>query len=118
TPATTSLVDERVLATMRPTAYLVNVGRGPVVEQWALYEALKAGRLAGAAVDVWYRYPAGDEPTLPSHAPLWELPNVILTPHTAGYTEGTMRHRYAAIAENIRRLVAGEPLENVVWPTP
>jgi phosphoglycerate dehydrogenase-like enzyme len=115
---TANLVDERVLAAMKPTAYLINVGRGPVVDQWALYRALTSGRLAGAAIDVWYRYPDGEAATLPSDAPLHELPNVIVTPHTAGYTEGTMNHRYAAIAENIRRLVAGAPLENVVWPRP
>lgn len=116
TPATTGLVGVRVLAALRPTAYLINVGRGPVVDQWALYGALANGRLAGAAIDVWYHYPVGGDPTMPSDAPFQTLPNVILTPHTAGYTEGTMRHRFAAIAENIRRLAADEPLENVVWP--
>jgi phosphoglycerate dehydrogenase-like enzyme len=115
-PDTTNLVDERVLAALAPTAYLINVGRGPVVDQWALYHALNDGRLAGAAVDVWYHYPDSDRPRLPSDAPLHELANIIVTPHTSGYTEGTMRHRWAAIAENIRRLTAGEPLDNVVWP--
>ena len=113
---TTNLVDERVLAAMRPTAYLINVGRGPVVDQWALHAALSSGAIAGAAIDVWYHYPEAGEPVLPSDAPFHLLPNVIMTPHTAGYTEGTMRHRFGAIAENIRRLAAGEPLENVVWP--
>jgi phosphoglycerate dehydrogenase-like enzyme len=115
---TTNLVNEAVLAGMRPTAYLINVGRGPVVDQWALYRALTENRLAGAAIDVWYHYPTGSEDLLPSDAPFWELPNVIMTPHTAGYTEGTMRHRWIAIAENIRRLAVGEPLDNVVWPRP
>lgn len=119
TPETTGLVGERVLAALHPTAYVINVGRGPVVDQWALYGALANGRLAGAAIDVWYHYPSGDpDPTQPSDAPFQALPNVILTPHTAGYTEGTMRHRFAAIAENIRRLAQDEPLENVVWPRP
>ena len=116
--ATTNLVDDRVLSAMRPTAYLVNVGRGPVVDQWALHRALSEGRLAGAAIDVWYHYPEGGEDRLPSDAPFHELANVIMTPHTAGYTEGTMRHRFAAMAENIRRVAAGEPVENVVWPKP
>ncbi|MBM4407035.1 MAG: hypothetical protein FJ038_00200 [Chloroflexi bacterium] len=113
---TANLVGEAVLAALQPDAYLVNVGRGPVVDQWALYRALSDGRLAGAAVDVWYHYPESDEVVVPADAPLHELPNVIVTPHTAGYTEGTMRHRWAAIAENIRRLTTGEPLANVVWP--
>ncbi len=116
TDETTGLFGERVLSGMKPTAYLVNVGRGPVIDQWAVYNALRDGRLAGAAIDVWYQYPDGDGPQLPSDAPFHELPNTILTPHNAGYTEGTMRHRWVAIAENIRRLLAGEPLENVVWP--
>jgi phosphoglycerate dehydrogenase-like enzyme len=94
------------------------VGRGPVVDQWALFRALRDNRIAGAAIDVWYRYPEGDDPQLPSDAPFHELSNVILTPHMSGYTEGTMRHRYAAIAENIRRLADNEPLDNVVWPRP
>ena len=115
---TTNLVDERVLAALAPTAYLINVGRGPVADQWALYNALRDGRLAGAALDVWYHYPESDAPQVPSDAPFHELPNVIITPHTSGYTEGTMRHRWAAISENIRRLTTGEPLENVVWPKP
>jgi phosphoglycerate dehydrogenase-like enzyme len=114
---TTGVVDDAVFAAMKPTAYLINVGRGPVVDQWALHRALTGGQIAGAAIDVWYHYPDGSGgAVLPADAPLWDLPNVILTPHTAGYTEGTMRHRFRAIAENIERLVAGEPLENVVWP--
>jgi phosphoglycerate dehydrogenase-like enzyme len=116
-PATTNLVDDRVLSAMRPTAYLINVGRGPVVDEWALYRALTEGRLAGAAIDVWYHYPEGGEQMLPSDAPFQDLPNVIMTPHTAGYTEGTMRHRWIAIAENIRRVAAGERVENQVWPS-
>ena len=113
---TENLVGEQVLAALAPTSYLINVGRGSVVDQWALYHALRDGRLAGAAVDVWYHYPDSDSPQLPADAPLHELPNIIITPHTSGYTEGTMRHRWAAIAENIRRLTTGEPLANVVWP--
>jgi phosphoglycerate dehydrogenase-like enzyme len=115
---TTGLVNDAAFAAMKPTAYLINVGRGPVVDQWALHRALTSGQIAGAAIDVWYHYPDGPEGAFPADAPLWDLPNVILTPHTAGYTEGTMRHRFRAIAENIERLMAGEPLENVVWPRP
>ena len=118
TSGTKDLVNDRVLAAMRPTAYLINVGRGPVVDQWALYRALTEGRLAGAAIDVWYHYPEGDEQVLPSDAPFQDLPNVIMTPHTAGYTEGTMRHRWIAMVENMRRVTTGEPIENVVWPRP
>ena len=118
TPETTGLIDARVLGALRPSAYVVNVGRGPVIDEWALYDALVGGRLAGAAIDVWYHYPDVEGAIVePADAPFRDLPNVILTPHQAGYTEGTMRHRWAAIAENVRRVMAGEELENVVWPT-
>ena len=70
--------------------------------------------IAGAAIDVWYRYPAGDGPGLPSTEPFHQLDNVIMTPHVAGWTDATARYRRAAMADNLRRLAAGEPLLNVV----
>lgn len=117
TTETAGLIGAGVLAGLPRGACLVNVGRGPVVDEVALYESLRDGRLAGAAIDVWYRYPERDGQVIyPADRPFHELSNVILTPHQAGYTEGTMRHRWQAIAENIRRLGVGEPLANVVWP--
>lgn len=79
-----------------------------------LGNGLRERTIAGAAIDVWDRYPAGDGPCLPSTEPFHELDNVIITPHVAGWTDGTARHRWAAIADNLRRLEAGEPLLNVV----
>ena len=117
-PSTTGLIGRAELAAMKPTAYLVNIARGEVADEAALYEALREGRIAGAAIDVWYRYPAAKEPCRPSAFPFHELPNVIMTPHIAGWTDGTFRHRWAAIAENLRRLGTGEPFVNVVWPAP
>lgn len=116
-PSTTGLIGAAELAAMKPTAFLVNVARGEVVAEAALYEALRDGRIAGAAIDTWYRYPEAGEPLRPSAFPFHELPNAILTPHIAGWTEGTFRQRWVTIAENLRRLGTGEPFLNVVWPT-
>jgi phosphoglycerate dehydrogenase-like enzyme len=94
---------------------VVNVGRGPTIDEEALYDALKSRRIGGAIIDTWYRYPqAGDATPLPSKLPFHELSNVLMTPHMSGWTSGTIRRRQAVIAGNIRRRFSGEPLENVV----
>lgn len=113
---TTGLIGTNELNAMRTDAYLINVARGPVVEEAALYQALRDRAIAGAAIDVWYRYPRGDESLLPSEYPFHELDNVIMTPHVAGWTEGTLRIRIEQVTENLRRLAAGEPLLNIVVP--
>ena len=114
--STEGLIGRDELAAMKPSAYLVNVARGEVVDETALYDALRAERIAGAALDVWYRYPDAAESVRPSAFPFHELPNVVMTPHVAGWTEGTFAHRWAAIAENLRRLAASEQFVNAVWP--
>jgi len=116
--STSGLIGRDELAAMKPTACLVNIARGEVVAEAALYDALREGRIGGAAIDVWYRYPEGREPCRPSALPFHELPNVVMTPHIAGWTEGTFQHRWQVIAENLRRLGSGEPFLNVVWPAP
>ena len=93
---------------MKPTAMLINVARGEIVDQDALEEALRSGRLAGVGLDVF-----ATEPLEPD-SPLLRLDNVIATPHVAGMTYGTSRRRAAACAENIRRISAGlDPLYRV-----
>ena len=114
TPQTRGLIGARELGLMRPTAILINVARAEVVDEDALYEALYRGALAGAALDVWYRYPAGGEPTPPGHRPFHTLPNVLMTPHVSGWTEGMMDARAAVIAENIHRVARGEAPVNQV----
>ena len=116
TPETRGLIGARQLALMKPSAVLVNVARGEIVDEDALYRALREGGLAGAALDVWYRYPSGAAPTVPGHRPFHELPNVLMTPHVAGWTEGMMESRAAVIAENIHRVARGEPPVNLVHP--
>ena len=108
TPDTRGLIGAPQLARLRPTAVLVNVARGEVVDEDALYDALHRRVIAGAAIDVWYRYPAGEAPTHPGHRPFHELPNVLMTPHVSGWTEGMMDARAGVIAENIHRTARGE----------
>lgn len=115
TDQTRSIVDARALAAMRPDAVIVNVGRGPVIDEAALFDALDARRIGGAIIDTWYIYPTSEKPiVLPGARPFQDLPNVVMTPHMSGWTEGTVRRRQQTIADNIRRLGLGQPLCNVV----
>jgi phosphoglycerate dehydrogenase-like enzyme len=114
TPDTRGLIGAPQLARLRPTAVLVNVARGEVVDEDALYDALHRRVIAGAALDVWYCYPAGEAPTHPGHRPFHELPNVLMTPHVSGWTEGMMDARAGVIAENIHRTARGEAPVNLV----
>jgi phosphoglycerate dehydrogenase-like enzyme len=107
-------IGAREIGWMKPTAYLINVARGPIVAEEALYNALREKKIAGAAVDVWYQYPADGGPTSPSRFPFQELDNLIMTPHVAGWMRGTREQRFRLIAENIGRLVQGRPLLNVL----
>jgi phosphoglycerate dehydrogenase-like enzyme len=97
---TRGLVDARRLSSMKPSAVLVNVARGPIVDEIALYEALRLHRIAAAAIDVWYRYPDGGQ-RLPASAPFWELDNVLMTPHSSGWTAGAASRKVAFIAGRI-----------------
>jgi phosphoglycerate dehydrogenase-like enzyme len=114
--ATRNLIGEQQLGLMRPTAYLVNVARAEVIEEAALYRALADKRIAGAALDVWHRYPTAPGPALPASAPFHELGNVLMTPHVSGWTEGMLDARSRLIAENIERTVRGEPPLNPIAP--
>jgi D-2-hydroxyacid dehydrogenase (NADP+) len=104
---TDRLIDARRLAIMRAGAYLYNISRGGVIDQAALVDALRSGRLAGAGLDVFEHEP------LPEHSPLWDLDNVILTPHVAGLTPHYFARTAALFAENLDRFLSGRPLRNV-----
>ena len=111
---TRGLIGERELALMKPTARLINVARAEILDEDALYRALAERRIAGAALDVWYRYPKEPGPTLPARQPFHELDNVLMTPHVSGWTEGMLEARAALIAENIQRTARGEPPLNLI----
>ena len=113
--ATAGLIDQRAFAAMRPDSLIINVGRGPVIEEKALYDALDQKRIGGAVIDTWYVYPANsaDAPH-PGSFPFHSLDNIVITPHMSGWTWGTIGRRQRVMAENIRRLEEGELLLNVV----
>jgi phosphoglycerate dehydrogenase-like enzyme len=110
TGATRGLVDASVLAACKPGAYLIDVSRGGIVDQSALIKALNEHRLAGAALDVFPEEP------LSKKSPLWELPNVIVTPHIAGSSAYYDERAMAVFAENLSRYIADLPLYNVFDP--
>jgi len=114
TAATRGLLGAARLALMKPTAVLVNVARAEIVDEQALYRALAERAIAAAALDVWYRYPTDAPPTPPACQPFHELPNVLMTPHVSGWTEGMLAARARLIADNIRRISRGEPPENLI----
>jgi phosphoglycerate dehydrogenase-like enzyme len=113
-PETRGLLDARRLGLMRPTACLINVARAEIVDEDALYCALSTGGLAAAALDVWWCYPTAAGRLLPSTQPFHQLPNVIMTPHVSGWTEGMVEARVKVIADNIARTARGEPPLNAV----
>ena len=114
TPATRGLLGDERLRAMKPTAVLINVSRADIVDEAALYRALAQRAIAAAALDVWYRYPTQAGRTPPSREPFHELPNVLMTPHVSGWTDGMLRARAELIAGNIRRVARGEPPINLV----
>jgi phosphoglycerate dehydrogenase-like enzyme len=110
TPGTRHYVDAAALAAMQPTARFVNVGRGATVDEAALVDALREGRIAGAALDVFQVEP------LPEDSPLWMLPNVIVSPHICGDFDGWEEETVRIFVDNLGRFVRGEPLLNLADP--
>ncbi|MCI0379346.1 MAG: D-2-hydroxyacid dehydrogenase [Gemmataceae bacterium] len=108
TPQTFKLFQRERLRKMKTTAYLINVGRGVIVDLADLTAALQAGEIAGAGLDVFEIEP------LPADHPLWKMPNVILTPHTAAASPRVAERHLATLLDNLRRFVANQPLRNVV----
>jgi phosphoglycerate dehydrogenase-like enzyme len=108
TPETFKLIRRPQLRQMKRTAYLINVGRGVVVDLADLTAALQTGDIAGAGLDVFEQEP------LPPEHPLWKMPNVIITPHAAAASPRVAERHQEVLLENLRRFVAGEPLRNVV----
>ena len=113
--STAGLIGREQFAKMKPAAFIINVARGALIDEKALYDACRNRRIGGAAIDTWYRYPAqGKVHSDPSSLPFRDLDNVIMTPHGSGWTEGLLPRRCRLIAQNLDRLARGEPLVNVV----
>jgi phosphoglycerate dehydrogenase-like enzyme len=108
TPRTNLLMNAARIAKMKPDSCLINVGRGPLIDDGALAEALSARRIRGAALDVFVKEP------LPESSPYWHLENVLITPHTAAISEYFWERQYELLRENLRRYLAGESLLAVV----
>jgi D-2-hydroxyacid dehydrogenase (NADP+) len=107
-PSTQKLMNAERLSQMKSDACLINVGRGPLVDEAALAAALRNHQIAGAALDVFVQEP------LPADSPLWDLENLLITPHTAGLTEKLWNRHYELFSENLRRYLTGRPLLAVV----
>ncbi|HZP26593.1 MAG TPA: D-2-hydroxyacid dehydrogenase [Dehalococcoidia bacterium] len=110
TDETHHLLGERQLAMMKPNAVLINISRGPIVDEQALIRALREKTIAGAALDVF------DKEPLPAESEFWDLPNVILTPHASGSSPLYMSRAIDLLCDNVTRLLKGEPLRNVMDP--
>jgi phosphoglycerate dehydrogenase-like enzyme len=108
TSATRGAVSREVISRMKPSAWIMNIARGAIVDEPAMIEALQAKRIGGAALDVFTTEP------LPRESPLWKLENVIITPHNSGSSPRASERTLALFAENVRRYKAGEPLINRV----
>src|SRR5439155_12287509 len=108
TPATRGAVSRDVIARLKKSAWVINIARGPIIDEPALIDALGVGRIGGAALDTFDREP------LPAESPLWKLPNVIITPHSSNRSPKVRERTLALFVENVRRYKAGEPLLNQV----
>jgi phosphoglycerate dehydrogenase-like enzyme len=111
TAQTRGMIDAAALSAMRPDAVLLNIGRGPLIVESALIEALRARTIAGAALDVFEQEP------LPAESPLWDLDNIVMTPHIAAGTDHYYERATDIFCANLRRYIAGQPLERLVDPS-
>lgn len=115
TDETRGLIGAPEFAAMKPTAFLINVSRGPVIDEQALFAALQDRTIAGAHIDVWYRYPQPeDENQSPANFDFSALSNIRMTPHIAGWTEGTVARRWNFIVENVLAVLSGREPKNTV----
>ena len=117
TAETDGLIGERELGLLPPGALLVNIGRGPIVDEGALFRALQERRLYGAGLDVWYHYPADREArsqTAPASSPFGQLDNVVMSPHRGGQSDATERLRMEGLAALLNAAQQGRPMPNRV----
>jgi phosphoglycerate dehydrogenase-like enzyme len=108
TAQTTGMIGSRQLAAMKPDAFLLNVGRGPLIDEAALVEVLRQHKIGGAALDVF------DQEPLPPNSPLWDLEDLLITPHTGGISENMWERHYALFSDNLHRYLSRQPLLGLV----
>jgi phosphoglycerate dehydrogenase-like enzyme len=114
--STRNLINESRLKKMKPTGVIINVARGPIINEAAIYKALKNHEIGGALLDVWYQYASTDNLEIrPSALPFHELDNVIMTPHTASWTDQLDKRRIDAVVKNIQNFINQKPLDEVVY---
>ena len=122
TDDTKGMIDGQVLSFMKPNSVIINIARAEIIEEQPLHDALITRQIAGAFLDVWYRYPSSQNPSpSPSRVSLRELPNVIATPHSSGWTSGMLERKWQQISMNVMAWDAPKRLKNVVFrarPTP
>jgi len=111
TPETRGMIGVAQLQLMRVSAWFINIARGPIVDEEALIQALHEGWIAGAALDVFAQEP------LPATSPLWQMSNVILTPHNSWNTPHLEEREATLFIANLQRYLRGEPLQNVIDKT-
>ena len=114
--ATRGMINARSFEIMKPDAVIANVGRGEVIDEAALYNALSSRRIRGGIIDVWYVYPSDDDPNpWPSRFPFQKLDNIIMSPHNSAWTAEMSDRRWVFVADNLDRLARGEPLRNICF---
>lgn len=114
--ATRGMINARSFEIMKPDAVIANVGRGEVIDEAALYNALASRRIRGGIIDVWYVYPSDDDPNpWPSRFPFQKLDNIIMSPHNSAWTAEMSDRRWVFVADNLDRLARGEPLRNICF---
>lgn len=107
TPETKGLISAERLALLPSNAIVSNIARGAIFDEEALYLALKEGKIGGAGIDVWWKYPSGDEPCFPSQFPFQDLPNVVMTPHVGGSSDASEEGRWRALSELVKGIADG-----------
>src|SRR5690606_25294706 len=110
TDVTYHMISTREFSRMKPTAFIINMARGPVIDESALIAALERGQIAGAGLDVF------DEEPLPPNSPLWDAPNVLITPHVTPRQPDKTDRSLNVIIENIERYKTGQPMLNAITP--
>jgi phosphoglycerate dehydrogenase-like enzyme len=114
--STRDLINESTLKKMKPTGVIINVARGPIINEAAIYKVLKNHEIGGALLDVWYQYASTDNLEMqPSVLPFHDLDNVIMTPHTASWTDQLDQRRIDSVVKNIQNFIDQKPLAEVVF---